>query len=234
MYIISKFHDYYDSAATYGIDKTVIYKRERKEMTLQRARWNGGGSDLVSYPEETMNKLGQKVLVQEFLVGFCGQVYPAVRFTCGDRVACAYTAEQFFIEAVDFDLGVDWKAKNTTWSRMRFWRGGINAGYAKSFYARDWTKELGSKFVELHTPIFTVTSVGHKVILAANDSLKNHLFAKVQDPASAFQNIYMYISGVLGQPKDIPSKQTDKEKAASHGHDGEYSFKKPPGGKKWR
>lgn len=232
MYIVSKFRDYYDTAATYGIDKTVVYTRERKEIELPRYRYGQDtGHDYIRSAEENGP---DRVKIIEFLVGFCGQVYQGVRFEMGDKKAVVYSAEQFFLEAVDFGLKVDWKAKNTSWSRMYFWRGGLNAGYIKDYFAKDFTKILGGKFVEYHTPIFTVTLRGYKQLLTVNDTLKDYLFAKVQDPASAFQNIYMYISGVLGAPPKPPSEPSDKLKAQIHGHDGEYSFKKPPGGKKWR
>jgi hypothetical protein len=231
MLIVSNFHDYYDTAMTYGIDKTVVFSRNNSLGEKLKSR----DFDL-DWPEDHDTRKG-RVRVTELLIGFCGKIYPAVRF---DRLyqhktqtTVVYNAEQFFLEAVDHDLHVDWKARLSGWSRLKFWGGGIHAGYAKEFFEKSY-RELEDIFYKSHTPIFTIAYEGRDLWLRISPQLKPLQFAKVKDPASAFQDIYMYLSGVLGQPKDIPSKQTDKEKAASHGHDGEYSFKKPPGGKRWR
>jgi len=44
----------------------------------------------------------------------------------------------------------------------------------------------------------------------------------------------MFISGVLGVQVRPTVEISDKDKQAAKGHDGEYSFKKPPGGGRWR
>jgi hypothetical protein len=229
MLIVSDFHDYYDTAMTYGIDKTVVFNRRSEDREVTSKEFD------IDPRSELTSRTGQIVNVREFLIGFCGKVYPGIIFERNGVKTFVYDAEKFFIEAVAHDLIVDWKAKNDRWSRLAFWRGGINAGYAKAYFAQE-TRQYEKHFYDLNTPIFSVSAPFHnyKRVLTKNPKLKDFGFQKIKDAPSAFQDIYMFISGVLGTPKDIPSKQTDKEKAASHGHDGEYSFKKPPGGKRWR
>ena len=67
--------------------------------------------------------------------------------------------------------------------------------------------------------------------LILNPELRKYDFVTVKDPPAAFQEIYMYISGVLGVPARSMVEISDREKARKHGHDGKYSFKKPPRGK---
>lgn len=228
MLIVSKFHDYYDSAATYGIDKTVVYKREMAEKPIERYRRD------IPRPEHF--DFGDKVVDISFhLIGFCGKVYPAIKFEESDETSnTVYAYEYFESVAASYSIPIDTKAKLTGWSSFRYWRGGVHSAFIKQWFNNDWTKEFGGKFVELHQPVFVINSGDQRLVLLNGYRLKDFNFAKVKDPATAFQELYMFIDGVLGQPKDIPSKQTDKEKAASHGHDGPYSFKRPPGGKKWR
>lgn len=234
MLIVSNFHDYYDTAMTYGIDKTVVFNRDNSLGEKLKTR----DFDL-DWPEDHQTRKGI-VRISEILVGFCGKIYPAVRFERlyqhKTPVTVVFDATQFFIEAVDHDLRVDWDAKLTGWSRLKFWRGGIHAGYAKDFFEKSY-RELEETFHKAHTPIFTIAFEGRDLWLRINPQLKPLQFAKVKDPASAFQDIYSYISGVLGAPPPPKEEPSDKIKAQNHGHDDPYSFRKTPGkrGKnRWR
>ena len=95
-------------------------------------------------------------------------------------------------------------------------------------------------FREFHTPIFAWGSYGidiyarwhgtldKKNSFIVNPILRDYQFARVIDPYTAFQEIQMYVSGVLGVNKDgteFPS--TEKEKVAQHGMD-KWSFRRPP------
>ena len=229
MLIVSKFHDYYDTAMTYGIDKTVVYNRNFEEQKFTSKQFD------IDSRTDFKNRRGENVFVREFLIGFCGKVYPGIMFERDAVKTFVYDVEKFFLEAVDHDLNVDWKAKNDVWSRIAFWRGGINAGYAKAFFAQD-TRQYEKWFSDLNVPVFLVSAPygnGNR-ILTVHPKLKDYGFQKIKDAPTAFQDIYLYISGVLGQPQKPPTPPSDKEKAQIHGHDSEYSFKQPPGGKKWR
>ena len=73
---------------------------------------------------------------------------------------------------------------------------------------------------------------GEYIGLVTNAQLKDFQFAKMKDPFTAFQDIYMYISGVLGVDAKPMVQISDKDLAHKRGHGGKYSFKKPPGTKK--
>ena len=67
--------------------------------------------------------------------------------------------------------------------------------------------------------------------------MKNYRFVQIKDPPTAFQDIFMYIAGVIGITEPVTVKISDKELAKKKGHDGKYSFRKPPGKRgnpKWR
>lgn len=65
MKIISKFHDYYDTALAFGIDKTIIYNR------IQSDEKNTTGLSLP-HPENNY---------RNFWIGFCGKLYRGTRHT---------------------------------------------------------------------------------------------------------------------------------------------------------
>ena len=58
--------------------------------------------------------------------------------------------------------------------------------------------------------------------------LKDFHFNKVIDAYTAFQEIDMFLGGVLGDASDPPSPMTDRDKIVSHGMDLKWSFRKPP------
>ena len=70
MFIISKFHDYYDSAICHGIDKACIYNRITNDNRDERRRYN---SSLYNQKYEW--------IVDTFIVGFCGKIYPCVKLS---------------------------------------------------------------------------------------------------------------------------------------------------------
>ena len=111
--------------------------------------------------------------------------------------------------------------------------------YVMKLNAYDATKW----FREFHSPIFALTSppvndtywwrqeFGFKnddSKLYINPKLKDYHFAKVMDPYTTFQEIQMYVSGVLGVSKDgTEFPATEKEKVAQHGMN-KWSFRRPP------
>ena len=51
---------------------------------------------------------------------------------------------------------------------------------------------------------------------------------KALDPYTVFQEIDMFLGGVMADVGDPPSPQTDREKIASHGMDVKRSFRNMP------
>lgn len=75
MLIVSKFHDYYDTAATYGIDKTVVYNRQTQETTLSV-------NAKMPHPERFQTKKPKGFAeLRFFVVGFCGKSFPGAAVT---------------------------------------------------------------------------------------------------------------------------------------------------------
>jgi hypothetical protein len=78
MRIVSDFHDYYDAVQATGQDQTVVYLRKRKEVEL----------NCSSFPFPVFGSIsthfdygGQGIPKVQFVVGFCGKVYPILRFS---------------------------------------------------------------------------------------------------------------------------------------------------------
>lgn len=220
MLIVSKFHDYYDVGMKLGMDKTVVY--ERKTVAVS--------GKFPSISKHTAYEWKTSV------VAFCGKFYPFV-----------YRVTDYKVDKVIWD--VEEAVRSLPRSKYRYYwdedRIDSEVGIRK-FFDRKYP-ELDKLFHLHRTPIFGFEPARHRrwgsqkdelyESLTVSPNLKDIQFYKVKDPISAFQDIYMFVSGVIGAPPKPTKPIDDKVMAASKGHDGEYSFKKPPGkrGKnKWR
>lgn len=248
MHIVSKFHDYYDTASIYGVDKTCVYVRNEEKLEILGLNYPQNPYLLLKDGKRFM--LGKVASYEtkryhhadyEFkkaVVGFCGEIYPFIKvvktyagpFAPPAQTFCIYDQPSFRQFLAEEGIEAE-KYKYGRWYTDRF---DIDSeqGLDNFFDLNRW-KKLEGLFAAFHVPCFVL----REKTLKLNPNLKNLGFMKVKDPQTAFQDVYMYLSGVLGAPLPPKEKMSDKVLAAAKGHDGEYSFKKPPGkrGKnKWR
>lgn len=229
MLIVSDFHDYYDSAHAYGIDKQVVYRRVTKNIPWEHKFMTWAERKQCPAPFE---QLIGALVVRKFVIGFCGHMHPIIHIQSDiGGQHCFYDAHSLGIYLGQSEMKAD--------PKLRF---GFYSDYdVKSkkdtqefFNPHNWDKLLG-KFQEYKCPVFMYGRTEDKApSLVLNPVLKHYRFQKVKDPVSAFQDIHMYISGVLGVEHRPTVSISDKDKQAAKGHDGPYSFKKPPGGGRWR
>lgn len=209
MLICSKFHDYYDSIKSFGIDKTVVYNRKKEELIYK------AGPSMYSTGYKDNRIKGTRI------IGFCGKLYPLLQ----TKDALIY----------DKKLALEFLNESTSY----YWR------RADTCFEEDLKNPALLKiFVEKHTPVFIYGDclggnyvAGKSKELIINPKLQDWGFQSIKDPVTAFQDIFMYISGVLGVDAPPMVKISDKDMAKKKGHDGKYSFRKPPGKRgnpKWR
>lgn len=248
MLIVSKFHDYYDTASIYGVDKTVVYSRVRQEIPVHRKNWADlhtlkipDGTNFVlkrayldeKYGSHTTTTLGE-VYVNQRVVGFCGKFYPLI------MVQPIFSGKSFFF--YDIESFSQFAAKEGIFynTRRSFFSprwDGHNPKYEQGLKGFFNTVDMVGQEELFHAFKTPVMILGSQKEIILNPCLKDFGFMKMKDPQTAFQDIYMYIGGVLGAPPKPKEKMSDEVLAAAKGHDGPYSFRKPPGkrGKKqWR
>ena len=238
MYIISKFKDYYDGAVGMGIDKTIVYERHLRQEQIPDEL-----NDLFDkygnyslYRETIGNILKGNYNTRLVHIGFCGKIY------IGLVITKEVPDGQFLTKRVhkihwDYDkirklLKKDVKKSKYSWFRNQQSELELFNNYVikiNSYDATEW-------FRKFNTPIF---AVGVPPIddyqwynnedgdIYINPILKDYQFAKVFDPYTAFQEVQMYVSGVLGVNKDgTEFPATEKEKVAQHGMN-KWSFRRP-------
>lgn len=248
MLIASKFHDYYDTAAVYGIDKTCVYIRNEEKLPgkfKMPTRFNHWPHDeRLIKTKSGIQKASYDI--DKYVIGFCGKLYPVVvivktadskierfSFYSTEKVDAFFAKEKFSVkkDAARLYWG--------TWDFSVRSKLGLDNFFDVTHY-----KKLEEEFHKNKCPVFIYGEFIHsdiktskKPYLILNPRLKDYRFAQVKDPQTAFQDVFMYLSGVIGMPEVPMVKISDKELAAKKGHGDKYSFRKPPGKrgkKKWR
>lgn len=251
MRIISKFKDYYDNAMSLGQDSSITYIREKKvyeeiptELLPFIKRVNN--SIYISrHSPEYRNFLSLEApsfYFREFIVAFCGKIYRGIKVTQRNPIkgidpVGVYDIVNFQevnsycydLDSVDLlmdTLKQDWYRTE----KRRF-----------SFYRYTMVREnLIAYFNETVPDIFPIASklciknlvLDHndktdKFILTQDESLDTCEFYKILDPYTAYQELSMFVSGILTPENNPTEKIADKYKVMQHGFNC-YSFKKDP------
>lgn len=241
MLIISDFHDYYDTSIGYGVDKKIVYNRASQEYFSSRHKAN---DPVLSSVHNAIRQLEDKYQLggvfrgvsidpyTEFYVGFCGKIYiglyarvdahtrqPITRFTWKDLQK--NHPIEFYWQESDFLPG------EFTKPRQRGWNGKERANHSVQRWFENNPPHIGHDFLDVFTSNKIVSFVNIAQKLVVDPRLKDYEFQRVMGSVEAFQEIGMFISGVLGLGEREMIKTEDKYIALSKGFD-QHSFRKAP------
>ena len=235
-----KRNDYYDGVAgTTGIDKTIVYDRQ----TIEYDRLddiNNFISHLKSNKKNEIKdiflKLRNVAIKKEyyqsypfnsyFIVGFCGKLYIGWKlYSKGKNI---HTTCYEAITTITYDL---------KYIKKIFKLIGYNSNLIDDIN-NIWCYNAIDLFRELDTPCFIYDSdYGRNNIdtkayfnnshprFIINPILKDYAFYKILDSFQAFQEISMFLGGVLGNHEKEIVVVDDKYKIEQHGFD-KWSFRK--------
>lgn len=215
MRIISSFKDFYDSVMKTGMDREVVYVRERETIDLPR-----------EYQLDFLTThSGSNYSAEAVLLGYCGQFYKIMVVKAFDSSFIFYDFEEFKTFMLHRGLGSKWDYEHRSWWPSKHQR----------FVEFD-TASVSDLFHKYQTPLFTLSHLhiwrGNsttKITLGPN--LKELGFHKIKDTYTAYQDIFQYVAGVLNQRENNMVKISDKDKIHKHGFD-KWSFRTMPGTKK--
>lgn len=225
MLIVNKeFHDYYDTAMVYGIDKTIVYDRKRKEINFKdKKRW--------FFSTQCVERGDQAYYLYPKLLGFCGEFIPLIRCEKhSDGVQ-----ELFFYSIDDFKTflktdGIEIR-KSSVKALASFYKSILEKKHLDEFYNKNTWEWSELFFHKYNTPIFLIENVRRYSVegrLIINPCLKEMGFMKEVSAPEAFQKIEMFISGVLGKTEiDNNIEVDEKTKLGQKGFD-KWTFKKLP------
>ncbi len=253
MHIISKFHDYYDSAMGLGVDRSLVYNRvqEPGEFITGAPRW---GYDVKKESHRVGYNPSDVVTIESWVVPviFCGKLYkrgiadvttrnPAIGTGAyvPSTVTQRYTADSR--KAVLARVYAEHRLNEKTEEKPRYsrWYGlkDDRVTFTEWANARDW--------IPVHIaegcPVFLIRNLtqeesyarrgkwneGPVYRIERNPNLKEVGFYQDKDAYTAFQELSMFLGGVMGSSGRPMVQLSDKEVHAKHGFD-KWSFRKPP------
>jgi len=240
MLIISKFNDYYDSAlGVAGVDKTVVYRRKTKEIDANdwmlrvnwfpelttRYTWHSGS--YMDYQTDFVARLrGQQFKqyhLKVFIIGFCGKVYKGVRLSSDITDSSYRGTYHYCLYTLVKEMGR---------LSISFKDADVNVFDFETVECKQMTEDKIISFISTGEKEYTHhrnrldvwTDSKNKAYL--NPVLKDYQFYRIVDTYTAFQEISMYISGVIGTGEKETITISDEDMRDAKGFD-KYSFKNP-------
>jgi hypothetical protein len=240
MLIISKRKDYYDGVAgTVGVDKTIVYNRQIVEFDeIDAPVFFQHKSPYVkdrkenpfinlSYHDINKEYLNQYQYYGFFIVGFCGKLYIGWKLYSEEP---SYNPDTKVLNT-EFNYNFDQIKKIV---KIDGYWGNIeeNVNKIKNFNAVQL-------FRDLKTPVFIYDGDYNRIKIEKNyrrnntkfiinPLLKDYEFYKMFNTFQAFQEIQMFLSGVLGSGEKEIIDVADKYKITQHGFDYKWSFRREP------
>ena len=254
MKIVSPFHDYYDTALGHGVDPHVVWKRVPRE-------WNGKGlplPDVAADADSLDAELGPRLLpasrpdrwrtrkpawhYRRGWVAFCGRTYPFIEMIDRHDAPASPPPSTFCYSTGEVAALLKKKELARFERDDRVWRFELCRADVDDFF------EQSPGSAELHRVTASPVVVGTHTLTAelrrrvahlrrvevvtVNARLADFEFQSVVDPYTAFQELSMYLGGVLGRPEMEHAPIPDDAMRDMKGFD-EQSFKQiAPGDKK--
>jgi len=230
MYIISKFSDYYDSVSSLGIDKTHVFERHTEELET-----NIKVSDKrlkLRFKDRSYKEVATKEQpdIDFFVIGFCGKIYIGWKLSWEERENYEIVSRKIEKITYDKNIIVDIIGKD-------------KANELNDFYDSIENNKNFQLFTKYHVPYFKAylnlrnkyfnyyngTFIENLILLP---NLKEHEFYRMFDTFSAFQEIDMFLFGVLGTKEKDLSEVPEEYRLTARGMDKTSFRQMAPGHKK--
>jgi hypothetical protein len=237
MRIISKFKDYYDGVQYYGQDTELIYIRDKyypEEKIDLKKYLNTSGHyflnidrpDIIRHPENNI----EYEHYMNLIIGYCGELYRVHIIHIKDDsiwnntkhiYTLCYNQEQLnkFQEETEYSKKKRYKQWKSRYINLR----------EQNWFEISNKNELKELFFKYKTPCFIIRdSNKYKGNITINPQLDKYEFYKIKDAYTTFQDISMYIGGVLGIGTPVLIEISNKEMAIKKGFGHKYAFRKEP------
>lgn len=244
MRIISKNHDYYDGVMAYGADPSIVF--ERKPITHYNLK--EFDPDLEAYLLPLFKLLtGTRRLIEPFAVIFCGKIYLGIKMAiekeckCEWHCTCNWYGDKY-ITVYCYDIegaikvleGEDIDADHELSRRAM-----INGRFldisptkrAEIFFENTGSDKFTNLMINKKCPILLAENAWDcraKLKGEENCELKSVKFFKVFDPYTTYQNLSMFIGGVLTKEVNPTVDISDADMVIKKGFD-KWSFRKMKG-----
>lgn len=240
MRIISKFKDYYDSCTALGFDKSLVWVREQQTCPANNTFFKElPYPSLYGFTAGTATG-GIHVGLSSKIVLFCGKLVPCIiatelepgKVTQGAIRKVFFCVDSFAAYVEKFGKNMSHVVRSRFWDEEHF-KG--TEGLRRWFdilpqhekKALDWS--INNRVVCAVYPHREEGALPHsEALIQLNPTLKYLEFFKAYPPTSAFQEVSMFVGGVLPKSTAMPIQISDKDRIAQHGFD-KHSFRKQKG-----
>lgn len=206
MRIISKFHDYYDSIQGYGFDPTVVFIRKRKEIHIHDLSKNIPIAEMASYPSHPSFRPQLDGWGELY---FCGKRYRFIRTFEENKINLSKRYKFFYSYKIINNYILKYNKKDVVekyilrnFRRYRKYRNTSQKTLESYFTFNDIFEHNVLLHEKFNTPVFVIHNSNYEPNLIINPSLKDYQFQKIFDPYTAFQEIDMFLSGVMKSPEN--------------------------------
>lgn len=229
MLIISKYKDYYDTATSNGIDKSIVYNRKLIEIfdiPNSLKKLNDGEFKFYSLFSRLkfkdqygdLNNKSKYCEINPFIIGFCGKLYLGFRLLEKSKYGekdydVTYNYQRILSEIKDKKRSFD------KYSVHQDIMNDINL-------VKNYQTNIDDTFRIFNSPSFLFDYDNNKYKITINPILKDYSFFKNFDSYLAFQEIFMFISGVLGVDNKKTIEISEENKITQHGFN-KWSFRNP-------
>jgi len=258
MRILSKFHDYYDGVMAHGMDKELVYVREQKVRQVDEEHVS-----FFENVNEWMFGCPNGYTIEPGVVLFCGKQFPFFRLIFNEfdmsrskpitmypydvKNTDMFANQTYTKYMLDQYYGTNLTGKNRIYKKSRSMRKRTTyrEKIEKFFTSVPFKQRNVDEFhyiekspviiiEENHTKGFDLGGFGYSKIITINPCLRDVEFYKVVHAFTAFQEISMFLGGVLGVGTPKMVAVSDIVRAHKHGMD-KTSFRMPsPGDRKFR
>ncbi|WP_338924108.1 hypothetical protein V0M98_38485 (plasmid) [Pseudomonas silesiensis] len=225
MRIISPFRDYYDSSIGYGIDNTVVFHRASRELDVNAKI--GADVPIMADIQDAVRRFEalkgdltrRSHKVRPVYIGFCGKVYQGLVTYIDPKTGSMHELRHRDRNETETFM---WRLKDAPEAQLdvklvvRF----VSDGAMNTL--RDWFADDHLRCFDdvalftKHQMVSFMYSPGWAII---NPRLKDFEFQRLMGAVEAFQEISMFISGVLGAPGSPMIELQDKDRIVAHGFD---------------
>lgn len=233
MRIISDFKDYYDVIQKHGVSEPLYIRKETKLDNKQASQLFRDMSEVhknlisVSIFLSLYNVNG----IAYGIILFCGKLYKyvSVRFEYQDDMYSKSVDGNIYCYTLEKAIEVI-KEKSSKYRKSSFEKEAFKerTKILQDFFNTNPTVDVHKLHAKYNSPIIHIWFNYWREEVLLNACLKERQFNTIVDPYTAFQELSMYLGGVLTQKgNEIVEITDDKVKIAKHGFD-KASFRKAP------
>lgn len=251
MRIISKFKDYYDSAAKFGVDLSHVYLRNTQEIDNKLAKNSLKDLNLIRVIDFFRGRDSSIHLsVISGVIAFCGKAYPYLKFTYSEKTDIGLLSEKCefaysmndVVEILqrlhpEYLQGNYWSRKKSRLLEDKDFNGNYRVSkiVCDHLFGGNLSENVLDKLFHEHkTPVLAIIergrneAISHRHKLVINPCLNDFHFMRVMDAYSANQAIDQYYFGVIGQGQNEMIEIADKYRVEKKGFDTKYGFRTRP------